>query len=121
MASNAKKRVADRKKRQVRVRKQIRGTDERPRLCVYRSLHYTYAQIISDDSGAVIASCSTKKKSEEGKSAGGIDSAKALGMRIAELAKEKNVERVVFDRNGYIYHGRVAALAEGAREGGLVF
>lgn len=107
--------------RQKRVRKQILGTDEKPRLCVFRSLRYTYAQLISDESGNVLAAASTRSLVAEGKSTGCKESAALLGKRIAELAKEKQIERVVFDRNGYVYHGRVAAVADGAREGGLKF
>lgn len=108
-------------KRKQRVRKRVRGTDEKPRLCVYRSLKYTYAQLISDESGKVLGSASTRQVKGEEKSARCVESAKALGIKIAEIAKEKNISRVVFDRNGYLYHGRVAAVADGAREAGLEF
>lgn len=126
MANTAKKRIEDRQKRKQRVRKKIQGTVARPRLCVFRSSKFTYAQLIADDEGRVIASCSTAKveaKSEDGKvcSPGGVLSAKELGKRIAEVAKENKIEQIVFDRNGYLYHGRVAAVADGAREGGLKF
>jgi large subunit ribosomal protein L18 len=106
-----------RDKRQRRVRKKITGTQTRPRLCVFRSSKYTYAQLISDDEGKVIASTSSKVIG--GKSLSGKGAAKKVGEKIAELAKEKQIESVVFDRNGYLYHGRVAAVCEGAREGGL--
>ncbi len=107
--------------RQKRVRKQVRGSDARPRLCVSKSLRDTQVQIISDETSKVLAAASTRQifsKSKD-KSRSNVESAKALGKRIAEIAKEKNIENVVFDRNGYAYHGRVAAVAEGAREAGL--
>lgn len=121
MASRAKIRVASRLARQRRVRRQIRGTDERPRLCVFRSHRYTYAQIISDDTGRVLASASTKDMTSGEASRGSVDLAKELGARIAKLAIDKEVKSVVFDRNGYVFHGRVAAVAAGARENGLEF
>ena len=116
---NTSKRYLSRKRRQRRVRKKVRGTDDCPRLCVFRSSRYTYAQLISDTSGSVVAATSTKTLTESDSKRGGVEGAKLLGQKIAELAKEKKVERVVFDRNGYLYHGRVAAVADGAREGGL--
>ena len=115
MSEKGQARALSRTRRQTRVRRRIRGTDERPRLSVYRSLRYTYAQLISDQGGVVLAAASTKSI-EEGRP---VDAAKTLGGKIAELAKQKNIESAVFDRNGYLYHGRVAAVAEGAREGGL--
>lgn len=121
MAVQAKLRRDKRIKRQARVRKQISGTDSRPRLCVYRSLRYTYGQLISDDSNAVIVSVSSRDIEVKDASRKGIDTAKAVGRKLAELAKEKKIKQIVFDRNGYVYHGRVAAVAEGAREAGLEF
>ncbi len=118
--AKAKSRESQRQKRKQRVRAHIRGTDERPRLCVYRSSKYTYAQVISDEGGKVLTSASTRDLGAEG-SKSSVDMAKELGKKIAELAKEKKIERVVFDRNGYLYHGRVAAVATGAREAGLQF
>ena len=115
MSKQAAKRVQTRLKRKTSVRKKVRGTDEQPRLCIYRSLRYTYAQLISDESGNVLASASTKGLA----SGASKEGAKELGAKIAGIAKEKNIEKVVFDRNGFLYHGRVAAVAEGAREGGL--
>ena len=115
------KRILSRKMRQARVRRQIRGTDQKPRLCVFRSLKYTYAQLISDESNVVLAAASSQTLNGFEKSKGSKDGAKAVGLKIAELAKEKNISAAVFDRNGYVYHGRVAAVAEGAREGGLQF
>lgn len=100
------------------------GTPERPRLSVYRSLDHIYAQIIDDLSGKTLAAASTLTKAANGKkerSGGNIEAAKRVGAKLAALAKEKNISKVVFDRGGYIYHGRVKALAEAAREGGLVF
>lgn len=101
------------------------GTPERPRLSVYRSLNHIYAQIIDDLSGKTLVAASTLTKATKGKrgktSGGNVEGAKAVGMKLATLAKEKNISKVVFDWGGHIYHGRVKALAEGAREGGLVF
>lgn len=119
-----KKSKADGRTREDRkksMRKTIRGSDERPRLCVFRSLHYTYAQLISDDSGNVLAAVSTRGASVEGCSAKCKQTAKELGKMIASKALEKGISKVVFDRNGYRYHGRVSAVAEGAREAGLDF
>ena len=122
MSSKQNSRLESREARRLRVRKKVQGTDVKPRLCVFRSLRYTYAQLISDESGSVLATASTRDiEPAEGKSKGSVDSAKLVGVRIAELAKEKSIEQVVFDRNGYLYHGRVAAVAAGAREGGLKF
>ena len=116
-------RIESRLRRQSRVRKKVEGTGERPRLCVFRSCAHIYAQVIDDEKGATIAAVSTlspglkdslkgMKKSEQ---------AKAIGKAIAEAAKAKGCVKVVFDRNGFLYHGRVKALSEGAREGGLDF
>jgi large subunit ribosomal protein L18 len=116
-----KSRERAREIRKSRVRRTVRGTDSRPRLSVYRSLRFTYAQLISDDTGAVLGAASTQNVKADGKSAQSIESAKALGAKIAEVAKSKNIESVIFDRNGYLYHGRVKAVAEGAREAGLSF
>ena len=111
---------AQRVKRHVRVRGKISGTPERPRLNVFRSNANIYAQIIDDVNGVTLVSASTLDKEFEG-TAGNADAAKKVGLKIAERALAKGIESVVFDRGGYIYHGRVAALAEGAREGGLKF
>ena len=107
-------------KRHQRVRKNISGTAERPRLNVYRSLSHIYAQIIDDTKGITLVSASSLDKDFTGYG-GNIEGAKAVGMLVAKKALEKGIKAVVFDRGGYIYHGRVAALAEGAREGGLEF
>ena len=111
---------AMRLKRHVRVRGKISGTPECPRLNVFRSNANIYAQIIDDVNGVTLVSASTLDKEFEG-AAGNCEAAKKVGLVLAERAKAKGIEQVVFDRGGYIYHGRVAALAEGAREGGLDF
>lgn len=111
---------AARIKRHIRVRAKISGTTERPRLCVYRSNANISAQIIDDIRGVTIASASTLEKDFEGLGSN-KEAARKVGVRIAERAKAAGVEAVVFDRSGYLYHGRVSELAEGAREGGLKF
>jgi len=121
--SVAKQRRESRQKRQVRVRKKIVGTVERPRLCVFRSAKHIYAQIIEDTTGATLVAASTVSKAvgEELNNGGNVAAAKAVGKAIAEQALNKNIKQVVFDRNGFLYHGRVKALAEAAREAGLSF
>ncbi len=116
-------REVGRKRRQERVRKSVRGTDTRPRICVYRSLKHIYAQVISDETGVTLASASTLSKELKGKlkKNKGLEAAKQVGLLLAQLCKEKTISNVVFDRNGFLFHGRVKALAEGAREGGLIF
>ena len=109
-----------RQKRHLRVRKHISGTAERPRLNVFRSLAHIYAQVIDDTKGHTLVAASSNEKGFEG-SGGNIEGAKKVGAAIAKKALEKGITEVVFDRGGYIYHGRVAALAEAAREGGLKF
>ena len=105
-----------------RIRKKLQGTSDRPRLNVYRSLNHIYVQVIDDLSGQTLVSASTAEgKKEERRSGGNVASAKAVGKTIAERAKAKGVTKVVFDRGGYIYHGRVKALADAAREAGLQF
>ena len=113
-------RNTDRKIRHARVRKKISGTPEMPRLCVYRSLNNIYAQIIDDVNGVTLASASTLDKEFEG-ATGNCEAANKVGKLLAERAAAKGIKVVVFDRGGYVYHGRVAALADGAREGGLEF
>ncbi len=109
-----------RQKRHLRVRNHIAGTAERPRLNVYRSLANIYAQVIDDKNGVTLVSASSQDK--EFKNYGGnIEAAKAIGAEVAKRALEKGIQEVVFDRGGYLYHGRVAALAEAAREAGLKF
>ena len=107
-------------KRHKSIRTTLTGTSEYPRLAVYRSTKHIYAQVIDDEKGVTLASASSVEKdfTEYG---GNADAAKAVGKKIAERAVEKGIKECVFDRGGYIYHGRVASLAEGAREGGLDF
>lgn len=118
----------------LRIKQKIKGTDERPRVSVFKSGKYTYAQIISDDSQSTLVSASSSQEEvikaiakielEAGKTAKSpksVVAAKALGIVLAERAKAKNIARVIFDRNGYTYTGRIRAIAEGAREGGLDF
>jgi len=105
-----------------RIRKRLQGTPEHPRLNVYRSLNHIYAQIIDDLHGKTLVSASTAEgKKEERRAGGNVAAAKSVGKAIAERAKAKGVSKVVFDRGGYIYHGRVKALADAAREAGLQF
>lgn len=111
------KKVVTRLKNRVRIRRKLSGTGERPRLSVYRSTHHIYAQIIDDVTGKTLAEASTKK-------IGGTSnqkSAKAVGAEVAKLALSKNITSVVFDRSGYLYHGKIKAIADGAREAGLQF
>ena len=112
--------AAQRKQRHARVRGKISGTPERPRLCVFRSESNIYAQVIDDVNGNTLVSASSVEKDFEG-NGGNVEAAKKIGSKIAERALAKGIEEVVFDRGGYIYHGRVKALAEAAREGGLKF
>ncbi len=115
-------RTTARAKRISRIRKKITGTSEKPRLCVFKSNKHIYAQIVDDAAGKTIAAMSTVDKSfEQGEDSGKISAAKVVGIAIAERAKAAGVSQVVFDRGGYIYHGRVKSLSEGAREGGLKF
>ena len=108
-----------RKKRHARVRVKVQGTPEVPRLNVYRSNTNIYAQIIDDTKGVTLAQASSLKLENVSKLS--VEAAKEVGKLIAEVAKTKGIEKVVFDRGGYLYHGRVKALAEAARENGLVF
>ena len=107
-------------KRHWRLRKNINGTAERPRLNVFRSLNNIYAQVIDDVAGNTMVSASSLDKEIEG-NGGNKAAARAVGKLVAERCKAKGIDQVVFDRGGYVYHGRVAELAEGAREGGLEF
>ena len=111
---------AQRQKRHTRVRGKVSGTSERPRLNVFRSETNIYAQIIDDVAGNTLVSASSLDKEIEG-NGGNKTAARAVGKLVAERAKAKGIDTVVFDRGGYLYHGRVKALAEGAREGGLQF
>ena len=105
-------------KRHMRVRAKISGTPERPRLSVFRSAKHIYAQIIDDEQGVTLVSASTMDKDFNG-NGGNVEAAAEIGKKIAAKALEKGITEVVFDRGGYVYHGRVKALADGAREGGL--
>lgn len=111
-------REVNRNRKKIRIRKVVKGTDERPRLCIYRSNKHVYAQVINDQKGATMVSTSSLKFDEK---LSGMDLAKRVGQEVAKLALAKNIKDVVFDRNGYIYHGQVKAMADGAREGGLNF
>ena len=112
-----------RKKRHIRVRKNLSGTQARPRLNVFRSLNHIYAQLINDETGVTLVSASTMDKEIGATLAygGNVEAAKVVGKAIAERAVAKGISKVVFDRGGYLYHGRVAALAAAAREAGLEF
>ncbi len=115
-----------RQKVHTRIRKKILGTAARPRLNVYRSVNHIYAQVIDDTKGAtIVAAASIEKgkgvKGEKRPTGGNLSSAKEVGKLIAERAKQKGIDRVVFDRGGYLYHGRIKALADAARAGGLKF
>ena len=110
------------KRRHRRVRSRVSGTSEKPRLQVFRSLNYTYAQLIDDDNGrTILAEDDTPKKGDKKDERKKTERAFDVGKNVAKKAKEKGIEEVVFDRKGYLYHGRVKAVAEGAREEGLNF
>jgi large subunit ribosomal protein L18 len=102
----------------TRIRRKVRGTTERPRLAIFRSVAHIYAQVIDDAKGITIVAASSSEKGS-GATGGNVAAAKAIGKRVAERAQEKGIKRVVFDRGGYLYHGRVKALADAAREAGL--
>jgi large subunit ribosomal protein L18 len=105
-----------------RIRGRVTGTEQRPRLAVFRSVKHIYAQVIDDAKGhTVVAASSAEKKTERNATGGNVAGAKSVGKLIAERAKDKGIKAVVFDRGGYLYHGRVKALAEAAREAGLEF
>ncbi|HZL55865.1 MAG TPA: 50S ribosomal protein L18 [Bryobacteraceae bacterium] len=104
----------------ARIRKKLKGTPERPRLAVFRSVAHIYAQVIDDSKGTTLVAASSMEK-DSGPTGGNVAAAKAIGTRVAERAKEKGINKVVFDRGGYLYHGRVKALADAAREAGLEF
>ncbi len=116
-------RNAHRQRVHLRVRTKVVGTPERPRLCVYRSLNHIYAQVIDDRGGRTLAAASSldKEMRKQLKGGGNVAAAKVVGKVIAERARAAGIEKVVFDRGGYMYHGRVQALAEAAREAGLKF
>ncbi|KYF67753.1 50S ribosomal protein L18 [Sorangium cellulosum] len=115
--------IVGRERRKLRIRKKVEGTPERPRLSVFRSTKHIYAQVIDDVSGKTLAHASTLSKDLKGSldEDNKVDAAKKVGALIAKICKEKQIEKVVFDRNGYLYHGRVSALAQAAREAGLDF
>ncbi len=102
-----------------RIRRKVKGSGERPRLAVYRSLNHIYAQVVDDELGKTIVSASTTEKDLRGTTGGNLDAARRIGKAIAERALEKGIESVVFDRGGYLYHGRIKALTDAAREAGL--
>jgi len=106
-------------RRKMRVRQKVQGTDARPRVCVFRSNKHIYAQVISDSEGKTLATASTLVTKD--KTRKGVEAAKYVGLALAKLCKEKNISKVIFDRNGFLFHGQVKALADGAREGGLEF
>ncbi|HYJ31981.1 MAG TPA: 50S ribosomal protein L18 [Candidatus Binatia bacterium] len=119
-----KARLEGRKRRHLRIRRKVTGTAERPRLTVYRSLNHIYVQLVDDLNGRTLLAASSRDgavaelvKSAKGK----VGAGKAVGKHVAAMAKEKGILRVCFDRGGYLYHGRVKAVADGAREGGLNF
>ncbi|HJX29513.1 MAG TPA: 50S ribosomal protein L18 [Thermoanaerobaculia bacterium] len=120
-----KKKRERRERAHLRIRTRVRGTSERPRLSVYKSLKYIYAQLIDDDRGHTIAAASSAdpdvRQQLDGKAASNKQAAKLVGETIAVRAREKGIEKVVFDRGGYVYHGNVKALADSAREKGLQF
>ena len=113
------KRNAIRQRIHARIRQKLSGTTERPRLNVYRSLNHIYAQVIDDSQGVTLVSASTV--AAKIKTGGNVASAKEVGKQVAERAQEKGIKKVVFDRGGYLYHGRIKALADAAREAGLEF
>jgi large subunit ribosomal protein L18 len=118
---NSAQKVQRRERIRKRLRAGIRGTAQRPRLSVFRSNSDIYAQLIDDEQGTTIASCSSRVKSIASQPGTKVETSRLVGLELAKAAKEKGVESVVFDRGGYLYHGRVKALADGAREGGLKF
>ncbi len=119
------KRNAVRRRVHARIRQKVHGTAERPRLNVYRSLNHIYAQVIDDNLGMTLASASTVAgagaREDKRKTGGNLEAARQIGKQVAERAGEKGIKKVVFDRGGYLYHGRIKALAEAAREAGLDF
>jgi large subunit ribosomal protein L18 len=115
--------IVGRERRKLRIRKKVNGTPARPRLTVFRSAKHIYAQVIDDSSGQTLAHASTLSKDLRGTldNDSKVQAAKKVGALIAKICKSKKIDRVVFDRNGYLYHGRVSALAQAAREAGLEF
>ena len=124
LAKQSKRKQFRRQRAHMRVRSRIAGTAERPRLSVFKSLRYVYAQVIDDRQGTTLAAASSLEpelKQKLGRSAGSAEAARLVGETIAERAKARGIEKVVFDRGGYVYHGKVKQLAEAAREKGLQF
>lgn len=121
--SSLDQKKAARLKRQVRVRKKIKGSPERPRLNVFKSARHIYAQLIDDTTGKTLVAASTllSEVNTDLKYPGNIEAARKVGAAVAKFALERDIKTVVFDRNGFLYHGRVKALAESARENGLTF
>ena len=121
--STVHKRITGRIRRHRRVRKRLRGVADRPRLCVFRSLRYVYAQVIDDEAACTLAAADSREPNllPNGSSHRTLEAARAVGKAVGERAKAAGIDRVVFDRGGYLYHGRVRAVAEGAREAGLQF
>ena len=116
-------RIVGRERRKLRIRRKINGTSDKPRLSVFRSAKHIYAQVVDDIAGTTVAHASTLSRDVRGdlSEASKLDAAKKVGKSIAKLLLAKGIEKVVFDRNGYLYHGRVRALADAAREAGLKF
>jgi large subunit ribosomal protein L18 len=113
-------RSSTRERIHTRIRKKLQGTTERPRLAVFRSTAHIYAQVIDDSKGVTVVSASSAEKSME-IDGGNVKGAQSIGKTVAERAREKGIKKVVFDRGGFIYHGRIKALADAAREAGLEF
>lgn len=118
VSKHTSSKTANRLKKKIRIRKTVKGTSERPRLCVFRSAKHIYAQVINDDSMQTILTVSSLSLETKTK---GKELAKSVGKAVAEASLKKGIKSVVFDRNGFIYHGRVQSLADGAREAGLNF
>ena len=119
---SVKKQLDPRVRRHRRVRKKVRGVEARPRLAVFRSNHHIYAQVIDDVAGRTMAAASTAEPTfDKASGTGNVEAAKRVGTLVAERAKAAGIEKVVFDRGGFLYHGRVAAVAEAARQAGLEF
>ncbi len=118
VAKHTSSKVKNRMKKKIRIRKTVKGTSDRPRLCVFRSAKHIYAQVINDESMQTILSISSLTVEQK---ASGKDLAKSVGKAVAEASLKKGIKSVVFDRNGFVYHGRIQSLADGAREGGLSF
>lgn len=115
--------LSSRERRKFRIRSKVNGTAERPRLSIYRSANHIYAQVVNDETGMTLATAGTLSPDlrDSLKEGAKVDSAKKVGALLAKICLEKKIEKIVFDRNGYLYHGRVKALAEAAREAGLKF